>query len=186
MSFGKHKNFVAIAEDANGNVISNGIKYSWNVISNAAKGSEINKDRGDSMIFAAGKITGQVKIQVIAQHGVLSREDSAHIDIKDVSKTRKANKGEKNIPRLERVTSFEHPMWHSKLDENLQVLYCNTAHKDYIAIQDSANKRHRYIADLYAKELTLAECKNLNVVHYGERLLEILSSLDRHLDLYSK
>ena len=186
VSFNKHKNFVAIAEDANGNVISKGIKYSWNIVSNTSIGSEINKDRGDSIIFATGKVAGQAKIQITAQQGVLIREDFALIDIKDVPKTKKAKKDGEVLPRLEHVSSLEHPIWHSKLDENIQVLYCNTAHKDYAEVRNNSQKRHKYIANLYAKELTLAECKNLGVAYYGERLLEIMSSLDKHWDVSSR
>jgi hypothetical protein len=186
MSFNKHKNFVAIAEDANGNVIGKGIKYSWNIVSSTSNGSEINKDKGDSIIFVSGKVAGQVKIRLVAQHGILVREDFVSIDIKDVPATKKNKKGGEGVPRLEKVSSFEYPMWHSKLDENVQVLYCNTEHKDYAEVKNNSDKRHKYIANLYAKELTLVECRDSSVAYYGERLLEIMSSLNKHWDLLSK
>jgi hypothetical protein len=183
VSTNKHRDFVAIAEDMNGNAISKGIKYSWIIVNNTSKGSKINKDHGDSIIFSAGKVIGQAKIQLTAQQGGIIKEDFALIDVKETSKAKKIKKDGTELPRLQKISSFDHPMWHSRLDDKEKVLYYNIAHGDYAEVQSNTPRRYKYIASLYAKELTLAECKHLGVEHYGERFLEIMSKLDKYWKL---
>lgn len=178
----RQRMFKAVAEDANGNIISKYIKYYWKIVYDTSGGAKINKDSEDTMIFTAGKMTGQVKVHLKVQQGKTAKEDFALIDIKEPDKTARGKKKPTGLPILQKTVELE-SSWHSRLDDKEKILYYNAAHIDYIEIQNDVSRRQRYIANLYAKELTLSECKSLGVEHYGERLLEVMSKLDKYWKL---
>jgi hypothetical protein len=183
LSINKQRMFRAMAEDMNGNLISNKITYYWKIIYDTSKGAKINNDSRESIIFNAGKIMGQVKLHLSAQQGKTIKEDYALIDVNEVKKTLKSKKNQLGLPLLQKITALEHPMWHSRLDPKEKVLYYNIAHRDYVEVLNNEEKRQRYIANLYAKELTILECRNLGVEYYGERLVEVMSKLDKYWNL---
>lgn len=178
----KERIFNAIAEDMHGNTISN-IKYFWRIVYDTSEGSKINNDSRESIVFTAGKRIGQVKIHLKATKGKISKEDIALIDVKETKKIGPKSKKPVGLPIPQKVSALEYPMWHSRLDDKQKVLYYNTAHHDYIDVQNDATKRQRYIANLYAKELTLLKYKSLGIEHFSEKLIEVMSKLDKYWKL---
>jgi hypothetical protein len=181
VSVNKQRVFHAISEDVNGNVISKGVKYFWKIVYDNSEGAKINKDWGEAIIYTAGKRIGQVKLHLKAQQGKITKEDFALIDVAEPRKTEKSKKKTFGLPPPQRINDpVTHPMWHSRLDDKEKVLYYNEAHRDYIEVKNDGSKRQRYIANLYAKELALLECKPIGIEHYGERFIEVLSRLDKY------
>ena len=187
VSVNKQKMLRAIAEDMKGNVVNKKVTYSWKIVHDTSKGSKINNESGEAIIFTAGKIIGQVKLHLIvqqaSQQGVITKEDFAIIDIKEVKRVAKSKRNLLGLPVSQPITHLEYPIWHSRLDMKEKVLYYNVAHRDYTEVQSDEAKRQRYIANLYAKELALLECRNLGIDNYGERLVEVMSKLDKYWKL---
>lgn len=187
VSVNRQKMLRAIAEDMKGNVINKKVTYSWKIVHDTSKGSKINNESGEAIIFTAGKIIGQVKLHLIvqqtSQQGSITKEDFAIIDIKEVKRVARSKRNLLGLPVSQPITHLEYPIWHSRLDMQEKVLYYNVAHRDYVEVQSDEAKRQRYIANLYAKELALLECRNLGIENYGERLVEVMSKLDKYWKL---
>ena len=185
ISINRQRGFQAIAEDINGNIISKGLKSFWKIVYDSSDGAKINKDYGETIIFTAGKRIGQVKLHLEVKQGNISKEDFAIIDVKESKKREKGKPKKIGLPTLQYYDGrTEYPIIHSKLEHDKDgkptVLYCNETHRDYREVKGDKKKRERYIANLYAKELTLLDCKELGIDVYGERLIEVLSRLDMH------
>ncbi len=181
VSAGRQKEFHAIAEDADGNAITSGISSFWEVTSDNSDGAEINKKHGDAIIFTAGKRVGQVVINLKIVQGNILKEDFAIINVTEPKEKRYTKIKNSGLPALQSYNDEnEYPIKHSWLDTDKKILYYNQSHRDYKDIKNDEKKRQRYIANLYAKELTLIEYKDRDVNLYGERLVEVLSALDRH------
>lgn len=185
VSINGQREFQAIAEDINGNIISKKLKSFWKIVYDGSDGAKINKDYGETIIFTAGKRIGQVKLHLEVKQGNISKEDYALMDVREPKEKgkRKPKKIGLPPPKVENEPA-QYPMKHSWLEydkDGKPINLCyNEAHRDYKEVKDDKKKRERYIANLYAKELAFLDCKEMGMEFYGERFIEVLSRLDMH------
>ena len=177
----KDKIYKAIALDHKGDPID-GVSFSWEILFDNTEKATIEEKRNGSTVLKAGKNPGIIKLGVKAYKNGKTVSDFAVIQV--VEKKRPSDRSKrKNIglPIPEPIadsTSF--PMWHSRLKNNGEKLEYNIAHPDYKALEKDEKRRQKYIANLYAKELAIKECEKTGTKDVGEKMLEVLSKIEKY------
>ena len=184
------KEFVAVAEDIDGNAITDNLKTSWEIIEDSTGKATINKNYGERIVLSSGDGIGTVKLGLRITQGRIFKEDFAIIEVQEGGK-RKKNKRGFDLPRLDYTNNITDKDWHSKLDTldkgEIQTLWINEANEDYKRIAKDEKRRQKYIAWLYMKELILVDSgkkafsPGVNWLNdFGEKFIAVLSSFERN------
>ncbi len=179
---GEEKEFTAIAEDDERNIIDKGVTFDWDIGIDDTNGATLNINYGESVILSPGINQGTIKLLVTANQQSKRVSDFALITVteKKIKSERKRKPQSSGLPSLDYYPgAHEFPLRHSYLSNDGTVLNCNEGHPDYKNADANGPKfRQRYIYTLFAKELAKKE-HDLNNKDYGELMLEVLSKMDR-------
>jgi hypothetical protein len=179
--------FRAIARDARGRRIPEGVFFRWRVLSGREFATLSDPDEpeggGDQHVdgpwrvrLRAGDTPGAVTIAVYASEEDRHAEAVAEIEVTD-SPSSDAH------PELGIPTPFAvhapGASWRSRMTE--QRWEYNSAHPDYLAALSDPRRKLRYVASLFAKELVL---KRSNLPGAGpvlEQVIEVMSWVERKI-----
>ncbi len=183
LSLGDEKEYKAIAEDGDGNVILKNIEFDWVIVNDDTSGAKLNVNHGESVLLHSGKNLGEIKLQVTAyQNGRMAKDSALVIVVEKIKKKgRKPRPKNLGLPTPQDWNELEYPIRHSHLSDDGTILYYHTPHQDYKnAKAKGENLRQKYIIQLYAKELAIKECESTGSKDVGEKMLEVLSKIENH------
>ncbi len=183
IAVGSEKGFKAVAEDEDRNIITRGVTYYWSVPIDETTGASFNVNEGEYVILKSGNNQGAVKLQVIATQNGNKATDFAMITVVEKEKKRgkKPKPKDTGLPTPDWYSGAdEFPLRHSYLTKDGMKLYINDGHPDYKQASIAGpTRRQKYIAYLYAKELAKKECEVTGSTDIGEKILDVLSKIDR-------
>lgn len=167
LAVGERKELRAVALDAHGRTIAEGLNFEWRA-SSALSLSTSNQVATVEGLRAAPAET----VELVAQQQ--DRERMAVVPVRVVSDLhRRVDAG---IPQPEEVSEPLQP-WRSRLvDERWQI---NTGHPDYRALANEARPRLRYLATLLSKEVVSRNFPQPGVGAILEELVGLLTALER-------
>lgn len=183
VAVGSEKDFKAIAEDEDRNIINRGITYFWSIPIDETVGASLNVNEGETVILKSGNNQGAIKLQVIASQNGNRATDFAMITVieKEKKRGKKPKPKDSGLPTLDYYNEpNEFPLRHSYLIPDGTKMYYNEGHPDYKqAFAAGPKYRQKYIAYLYAKELAKKECEATGSADLGEKILDVLSKIER-------
>ena len=181
LPLGSEKEYKAVAEDEDRNPITKGVTFQWAVPFDETSGAKLNNDYGESVILTPGRNQGTIKLEVTAYKGGLSATDFAMVTVVEKKPGKPPKPKGLNLPILDPYSDpYEFPLTHSHLSKDGSRLKVNEGHPNYKnAVAKGKKQRQRYIANLYAKELAAKECEATGSADFGEKMLDVLSKIDR-------
>jgi hypothetical protein len=161
--------FTAVAADAAGVPIAEGIEFAWQIVSGAAA---IATD-GSACRVAASSV-GLVTVEVLARQRTAagSGEASDRVELKFLVADDGDNSGGRGLPGYRLEAEHGQP-WRSRYDTTVNEIVINSAHRDFLASRSAAAKHRRYIGKLYAKEVVLTNFPHESPAEVMERLIEV-------------
>ncbi|MHA2135330.1 MAG: hypothetical protein ACW99J_15830 [Candidatus Thorarchaeota archaeon] len=183
LPLGSEKEYKAMPEDEDRNTILKGVTFQWSIAFDETGGAKLNIDYGESVILSPGRNLGTIRLQVTAYQDGRSESDFAMVTV--VKKRKKAGRPKKprglDLPVPDPYNDpNEFPLRHSYLSLDGTLLNVNEGHPDCRNAQSMGKRRYqRYVANLYAKELAQKECEATGSTDLGEKMLDVLSKIDR-------
>ena len=177
----KEKELKVLAFDKNGKETLHDLNYRWQIVNDESAGATIEPAYTKNVVFTPGKQKGSCNIMVEVKCGKVKKVDSAIVVVLEEQRIRDRPPRNIVLPKLKKEPdSLTIPMWHSRLTEDGKLLEYNTEHPHYKQLT-TKNRRHHYIAKLYAKELAIKQSKAEQDVNLtGEKFLDVLVLLDRY------
>jgi len=191
----------AVARDALGIVITDGVQYAWRVVEGDGR-LEVDPEVATCRVTAEG--AGVVTIEVVASEAAVRPAGAAADAWVAVSGGNARAAGEilapgSSAPGIsDRVTvkfledgvadgngpggrglpSYrlepEHGQpWRSRYDARANEIIINSSHRDFLSSKASVGKHRRYIGKLYAKEVVLSNFPHESPAQALERLIEV-------------
>ena len=156
----------ATARDSDGREIADeSVAFEWRL-----EGSGALDPSGASATYRAPADPCEVRAVVIATQASARAEAAAEIRVADVAEPEEH--GGTGVPDPEPVEDAGGE-WRSRLlDGRWQY---NTAHRDYVEVRDDAKRRLRYLVQLFAKEIVLANFGEPGDAPLLERMVQILT-----------
>ena len=173
VTVGARRAIRAVARDALGLVIEEGITYGWSLTPGAGT---LEVDPGGRALLESADRPARGTITVRARDGraePIERSAEAEVIV------------ESEAPRRAfPPPAFVHApgeAWRSRWNAPHGKMEINSAHPDYQAVRQSASRRRRYLGRLYAKELVLHNFGHQPAAGALERMVEVLTRLEEHL-----
>ncbi|MBA7529051.1 hypothetical protein ES705_21243 [subsurface metagenome] len=174
VSINNEKRFIAKAYDVNEVPIEENVVFDWKAVGHFGT---LVADSSTIAIFKTGSQTGMTTIEVTATQNSITRETSATVII--VPKKKESGRG-KGLPTPDFVYE-PRESWRSRWKEVRKVIEINKGHRDYRDSKGGRKSLRRYIGKLYAKELVLLNFPTLQKNIILERLIELLTRLEKQL-----
>ncbi len=166
---GASRQFVARAVDATGRTVTDGVSYTWELLSGDGR---IESEAGRAL-FRSSDTLGSARLGLCARQGERTAHAEADIDI--VEKLR-GESPEAGIPDPKRAFDAEGD-WRSRMRGRLWEY--NAAHPDYRTVADEPRARLRYLSHLFAKEIVLRNYGEPTDERLLERMVEVLTHIGR-------
>jgi hypothetical protein len=186
----------AVARDALGMVIPEGVHYAWRVVEGEGR---LDADAATCQLRADA--IGVITVEVVAReanaaHGagaaatrdawgavagdaaaaeqMQSQEISDRVTVKflDDEAADGSGPGGRGLPSYRLEPEHGQP-WRSRYDAKANEIIINSAHRDFLASKSSVGKHRRYIGKLYAKEVVLSNFPHESPAQALERLVEV-------------
>jgi len=184
LAIGARRTIRAVARDASGLVIEEGIRLAWSL--DPGTGSlEVGADGRATLEAADRPSRGTIKVRARDErHG--SGGDAAIGPDDPIERAATAEViVESEAPRRAfPPPAFVHApgeAWRSRWSGAHGKMEINSAHPDYQAVRLSASRRRRYLGRLYAKELVVHNFGHQPSAAALERMVEVLTRLEEHL-----
>jgi len=161
---GTGRAFTAVAEDADGRCIREGVEYAW-----ALEGRGALHGDGGKAEFEAPESDGEAALRVEATQGDVAVSAEASITIEESLADRLGG-----IPEPVAIHAPSES-WRSRVAGS-EWQY-NAGHRDYRAVADVQARRIRYLTHLFAKELVVRNFGRPADAEILERLVELLTYL---------
>ena len=184
----------AVACDALGLVIADGVQCAWRVVEGAGR-LDGDPDAATCRVTAEG--VGMVTVEVVASEatvrhagaaadawgavaGAVDTGERAGREISDrvTVKVLEDGAADGNDPGSRGLPSYrlepEHGQpWRSRYDARANEIIINSSHRDFLSSKASVGKHRRYIGKLYAKEVVLSNFPHESPAQALERLIEV-------------
>jgi hypothetical protein len=187
----------AVARDALGMAIPDGVLFAWRVV----EGEGQLEGAGDASCRVAADAIGVVTVEVVAREidaapsarsavardawgavagdaaateQMQAREISDQVTVKflDDEAADGSGPGGRGLPSYRLEPEHGQP-WRSRYDAKANEIIINSAHRDFLASKSSVGKHRRYIGKLYAKEVVLSNFPHESPAQALERLIEV-------------
>jgi hypothetical protein len=187
----------AVARDALGMAITDGVQYAWRVV----EGEGRLEGADEATCRVAADAIGVMTVEVVAReadapHGagaavardawgavagdagaaeqMQSEEISDRVTVKflDDEAADGSGPGGRGLPSYRLEPEHGQP-WRSRYDAKANEIIINSAHRDFLASKSSVGKHRRYIGKLYAKEVVLSNFPHESPAQALERLIEV-------------
>jgi len=161
--------FAAVATDAAGVPINDGIAFTWQLVSGAAA---IATD--GSACRVASSSVGLVTVEATARQRTAegSIEATDRVEVKFLVDDDDDAAGGRGLPGYRLEAEHGQP-WRSRYDTAANEIVINSAHRDFLASRSASAKHRRYIGKLYAKEVVLTNFPHETPAEVMERLIEV-------------
>jgi hypothetical protein len=173
MPVGARRSIRAVARDASGLAIEQGIAFTWSLTAGAGT-LEVGVD-GRAVVESADRpARGTIAVRARDERdGPIERAAEAELIV------------ESEAPRRAfPPPAFVHApgeAWRSRWNAAHGKMEINSAHPDYQAVRLGASRRRRYLGRLYAKELVLHNFGHQPAAGALERMVEVMTRLEEHL-----
>jgi hypothetical protein len=155
----------AVACDAHGVAITEGISWSWRVV--AGDGTLEPREQDCGVTAPAAGIVG---VEAIARQW--TAEASGRVEVKFLEHADADGPGSRGLPSY-RLEAEHGRAWRSRYDARANEIVINSAHRDFLASRSAAARHRRYIGKLYAKEVVLTNFPHESPAEVMERLIEV-------------
>ena len=193
----------AVARDALGLTIPEGVLFSWRVVEGEGRleGADQLEGAEEASCRVAADVIGAVTVEVVAREidgthiarsavaadawgavaGDAAASEARHaLEISDrvTVKFLDDDAADGNGPGGRGLPSYrlepEHGQpWRSRYDGKANEIIINSSHRDFLASKSSVGKHRRYIGKLYAKEVVLSNFPHESPAQALERLIEV-------------
>ena len=185
----------AVARDALGGPIVDGVRFSWRVVEGDGR---LEHEDGATCEVIADTI-GVVTVEVVAREAdggpppaaaaaawdavaggggafetVRPQEISDRVAVKflDDEAADGGDPGGRGLPSYRLEPEHGQP-WRSRYDAKANEIIINSSHRDFLSSKSSVAKHRRYIGKLYAKEVVLSNFPHESLAQALERLVEV-------------
>ncbi len=188
----------AVARDALGVEIPEGVVFSWRVVDGHGR---LDADADAATCQVTADAIGVVTVEVVAREidaahragaavardawgavagdaaasaQIRSQEISDRVTVKflDDDAADGSGPGGRGLPSYRLEPEHGQP-WRSRYDATANEIIINSAHRDFLASKSSVGKHRRYIGKLYAKEVVLSNFPHESPAQALERLIEV-------------
>jgi hypothetical protein len=164
---GKDCRLSAIALDANGIAIEEGVDFGWHVVDGGGVLHGVEGPACSVTLHAPGQVVVEVHA---AQYGFSAAEQAT---VKFLESADKAEEDStKGLPAY-RLEAEHGQSWRSRYDVAKNEIIINSGHRDFVASKASLAKHRRYVGKLYAKEVVLINFPHESPAAVLERLVEL-------------
>lgn len=153
--------------DESGRLVTTELEYSWAI----REGSGSLSADGPEATFTAPEEPGSVKVFLQAMQGEWVAWAEAEIEVVEQLSREQRDAG---IPEPKRVYDPSGD-WRSRV--NGRRWEYNSAHPDYVAVQDETRRRLRYLVHLFAKEIVLRNYGEPGDERLLEKMVEVLTHI---------
>ena len=180
----------AVARDALGVAIPEGVRFSWQVVEGDARLEHADEATCRVTADALGVVTVEVVAReaagvpgaaaaadawgAIASEAAPPSQISDRVSVKCVDDDAAAggDPGGRGLPSYRLEPEHGQP-WRSRYDAKANEIIINSSHRDFLASKSSVPKHRRYIGKLYAKEVVLSNFPHESPAQALERLVEV-------------
>jgi len=186
----------AVARDALGIVIADGVQYDWRVVDGAGR---LDGDSEAATCRVTAEGVGVVTIEVVAREAAAQRagaaaeawaavaggvpiapgersvdeiSDRVAVKFLDNDPADGNDPGGRGLPSYRLEPEHGQP-WRSRYDARTNEIIINSSHRDFLSSKASVGKHRRYIGKLYAKEVVLSNFPHESPAQALERLIEV-------------
>jgi hypothetical protein len=187
----------AVARDALGMAIPDGVLFAWRVV----EGEGQLEGAEEASCRVAADAIGVVTVEVVAREidgthsaraavardawgavagdaaaseamQALAISDQVTVKFVDDEAADGSGPGSRGLPSYRLEPEHGQP-WRSRYDAKANEIIINSAHRDFLASKSSVGKHRRYIGKLYAKEVVLSNFPHESPAQALERLIEV-------------
>ena len=195
---GRACQLTAVARDALGVAIPEGVLFSWRVVEGNGR---LDADADAATCQVTSDAIGAMTVEVVAReadasHGAgvarvadawgavagdaagsaatSGQEISDRVTVKFLDEEAADGKGPgaRGLPSYRLEPEHGQP-WRSRYDAKSNEIIINSSHRDFLASKSSVGKHRRYIGKLYAKEVVLSNFPHESPAQALERLIEV-------------